>query len=154
MESLPEVCKRLEITLTSTLIGHNDEKKWPHFEWRVTLSRPGKESYSTIYKTGVGHIKKMPAHYRQDLPDYTRNRLWLQDRKTSLPPTLADVVSCLIGDAISGESTFEDFCSDLGYNPDSLSHLQTYLACQKTLTAMRRLLGADFETVAQAAQDY
>lgn len=66
-------------------------------------------------------------------------------------PTAADVVSCLCTDASCGEQSFEDFCSDFGYDEDSRSAEATWKACAKTAPRIRRLLGDRFEDVAGAS---
>lgn len=47
------------------------------------------------------------------------------------PPTMYDVLSCLRSDAWLAESgdlaTFEDYCSSLGGNPDSIRERDEYL---------------------------
>lgn len=66
------------------------------------------------------------------------------------PPTAADVLSCLITDTDCGEREFEEFCSDLGYDPDSRKAESTWKACAKTAVKVRRLLGDDFDEFAVA----
>lgn len=60
-------------------------------------------------------------------------------------PDAEGCLDCLLSDAQSGEQDFEEFCSEFGYDTDSRSAEATWKACKKTATAMRRLLGADFE---------
>jgi hypothetical protein len=65
-------------------------------------------------------------------------------------PTAADVLACLASDARSAEGSFEDFCSDLGYDVDSRKAEQTYKACAKMAMRLPKFLGEHFEAVASA----
>lgn len=56
-------------------------------------------------------------------------------------PTVADVVECLISDASGADQSFEDWCSDYGYDTDSRKDEATYKAVVKQTRELRRLLG-------------
>jgi hypothetical protein len=55
-------------------------------------------------------------------------------------PNIADVMHCLLMDASGTEETFEDWCGNYGIDSDSRKALDTYLACQKTLVELRKVL--------------
>ena len=40
---------------------------------------------------------------------------------------------CFVSDAVAGIDTFENFCSDFGYDTDSIKALKTYRACERAL---------------------
>lgn len=44
---------------------------------------------------------------------------------------LIEAFYCFIGDAISGNDSFENFCSELGYDEDSIKALKIYKECVK-----------------------
>lgn len=56
--------------------------------------------------------------------------------KKSIAPTMYDVLSCLTK---SDPGTFEDFCSDFGYDTDSRRAMDTYLSVQKEWSGVKRL---------------
>lgn len=87
-----------------------DENGWQHFPYHVTISR-GIRTINTPFKTGTG-VRK---------------------------PHIADILSSLLSDSDAGGEYFADFCSDLGYEPDSRKALDTYLACQKSGAKLRKL---------------
>ena len=59
-------------------------------------------------------------------------------------PTCADVLDCLASDVTGIESqSFEDWCSDLGYDTDSRTAERTYNAVYKQLNSLTRLFGND-----------
>jgi hypothetical protein len=50
---------------------------------------------------------------------------------------------CFVSDAISAKESFENFCSELGYNNDSIQALNTYKACKVSLQKLERLTSLD-----------
>lgn len=89
-------------------------------------------------------------------------KLKYQGRKIKVPffmgpahckePTAGDVLSCLVMDAtgVENSTSFEDWCSDYGYDSDSRKTLKTYKACKKVVVKVRRLLGEDFDLFTSA----
>ena len=61
--------------------------------------------------------------------------------------TTVSLLECLQMDArcIDDGQTFEEWCADLGFNDDSISHLKIYRQCVKQTRDLKRLLGDDFE---------
>ena len=68
----------------------------------------------------------------------------------SKEPTAADVLSCIVSDARSGELDFDEFCGEFGYDADSRKAEQTWRACKAMAPRVRRFLGDAFERVEQA----
>lgn len=68
-------------------------------------------------------------------------------------PYAEGVLDCLLTDAQAGEQSFEEFCSEFGYDQDSRKAESTWKSCQKTTVAMKRLLGDDYETFLYADRD-
>ena len=58
-------------------------------------------------------------------------------------PTAVGVLSCLISDAASYNNArgFEDWASDLGFDPDSRKAERTYRAVEKQVQVLKRFLG-------------
>lgn len=138
MESkLATLLRSLEVTLVATGGQYVPDREWPHYAWRVTIKR-GDRSYATDYKCGTAHSRPGP---------YNHGRV-------GVPPTVADVMACLMSDARVGSQTFDEYCSDFGLDNDSRKALDTHLACQRVLTGMRTLLGEHFDAVAEAAAEY
>lgn len=59
-------------------------------------------------------------------------------------PSAADVLACLISDAELADQYFEDWCEELGEDPDSRKALATYLSCQESGSKVKHLLGARY----------
>ena len=60
-------------------------------------------------------------------------------------PTAADVLNCLASDSASVENarSFEDWASDLGYDPDSRKAKKIFKACEKEAERLKKFLGND-----------
>lgn len=56
-------------------------------------------------------------------------------------PTVADVLSSLCSDSSAYLMSFEEWCSELGFNTDSRRALETYRDCAKTGYRLQRFLG-------------
>ena len=76
-----------------------------------------------------------------------------RDGRYPTKPTLADIMYSLQSDAACASESFDDFCSNCGYDTDSRKALETYLACQQTGTDLRRL-GLSLQTLGELFQDY
>jgi hypothetical protein len=69
-------------------------------------------------------------------------------------PTAAGVLHCLISDTSCGEQSFEELCSEFGYDTDSRKHHKTWKACVSIAKKLHKFLGEDFDVFEEAAQDY
>ncbi len=58
-------------------------------------------------------------------------------------PDVADVLDCLLSDSDALERDFEEWASDLGYDPDSRTAERTYKACLKSGEKLKAFLGTD-----------
>ena len=52
------------------------------------------------------------------------------------PPTMYDILTCLTK---NNPETFEDFCSEYGYNTDSINAQKTYKAVKREFNGVNRL---------------
>lgn len=58
-------------------------------------------------------------------------------------PTAVSVMGCLLSDYVSDYLSCEDWCGDLGYDPDSRKALKIFKLCQKFSRALDAFLGND-----------
>jgi hypothetical protein len=58
-------------------------------------------------------------------------------------PTVEDVLDCLASDAstVDNAKSFEDWCSELGYDTDSRKAERTYRACERQREKLMQFLG-------------
>ena len=132
-EELKNICAELKIVCTAEAgaakgphpnwAGKGKPRQEPPQNWRVVL-RYGKRSYTTDFYGGG-----------------------------SVPtPDAATVLGCLCSDAMSAENArdLEDWCSDLGYDPDSRTAERTYKQCLRTADRLRQFLGDSFDRCVRA----
>ncbi len=155
---LEQALKNIPVKMVFRHVGlvvpsKEDKDNWVHDAWEVTLSYKGQE-YTTKYHTGIGRrklAKGASVSYKGSNVSYTTKDTTekfdvVQANKLGLivvvAPTLSDVVHSLLCDASCATNTYEEWCSDLGYDIDSRKALDTYLQCQTTSLKMRRLLSS------------
>lgn len=97
--------------------------------WTVVL-RYGKKRLTVPFFMGVGHNGKEPDVY--------------------------DVLSCLVSDAYSVENSrsFEEWASELGYNPDSRKAEKIFKACERTRAMLKKFLGEQYEAFLWETEGY
>jgi hypothetical protein len=136
------------------------------YHWSVDLAYSGRTVTTTFY-TGLGHVNKPPIGYlvhsemvtlrdRQRFPDDRSvfgsllRQAWYADKRAPISPNAADVLSCMVSDTNAGQQSFEEFCSDYGYDIDSRKAFKTWEACKDSALQCLKLLGTDFESFAQS----
>lgn len=156
-----------------------DGKPWVHIAYNARLMRNGREVLTTPYKLGIGHVPK-GALLAVRYPNLTLHELHCQNlirnnktphheapgwlsllekaaRVAKVVPALADVLSSLVSDGAAyfdGE-TFEDWCGNYGYDPDSRKAEQVWKACDETGRKLSRVLSADeLATLREAAANH
>jgi hypothetical protein len=62
---------------------------------------------------------------------------------------------CSLSDAISAKESFEEFCSNFGYNEDSRTAERIYKACEKTLSKVERVFSCDiYDLINEISETY
>lgn len=61
-------------------------------------------------------------------------------------PDAETVLDSLLSDSQAGQQTFEEFCSEFGYDSDSRKAERIYRECAKQGAKVKKLLGDDYET--------
>ncbi len=56
-------------------------------------------------------------------------------------------VYCFVSDAASGRMEFEEFCSEFGYDSDSIKAMNTWQACRKSTKKCDRMFSAKQQDV-------
>jgi hypothetical protein len=74
----------------------------------------------------------------------------LRKNNTPVKPVAADVVYSVLSDYSAGEESFEDFCSNFGYDNDSIKALNTYIACQRNGKKVLNLFRETLEELQKA----
>jgi len=158
---LSQACEDNKITITSIhLYVDSESEHFPRDKWATTLHYKDR-SVTIEFFTGSGHRVLAYGVKRENPRKYVRsfgsevifgdaaaiahNYLVLKrDKGKIIGPQVADVLASMLIDASACESTFDDWCSDLGLNNDSLNSINTYLTCQRNGTKVMKFLGSKF----------
>lgn len=95
-------------------------------QWSITI-----KGLSFDYYTGIGHRKN-------DRP---------------VKPDPIDLLYSLVSDASACDESFDDWCSNYGYDTDSRKALDTYLKCQENALKLRKM-GFNLSDLQTLFQDY
>lgn len=91
----------------------DSDRSMDHWKCRI---RRGRRSMTLVFSMGSGHYGS--------------------------EPTLDQVLDCLASDSASVEQAdFEEWCSELGYDPDSRKAERTYNVCKAQADKLKSLLG-------------
>jgi hypothetical protein len=121
---LSQAVYALGIQAVATFKGEQEKPEWNGQRVRVfevTLKRGHSKSMTVPFFQGMAHTKA---------------------------PSAADVLSCLLSDAsVEDATSFEDWCSDFGYDTDSRQAEKTYRDCLFQTKELRAFLGEHFDTL-------
>lgn len=130
------------LTMTTVYKGHYPRlSEAAVSQWFITLSRPGREPWRFDFSSSINDSWEYKKGYAsktyQGLPrdfgernykliktgveNFSFKDYWITQAK--VPPTLYDVLSCITK---YDPSTFNNFCSEFGYNNDSMKDFAIY----------------------------
>ena len=163
------ILSNLGVTFIATYRGERANALWgttPMDAWDCMFrTTSGDAAQQFDFFTGLGHRKGpdwgpgpgMFGAYDngpKPQPGTILHRQW-QALKKPQAPHAADVLSCLISDAQSVGSSFEDWCADLGYDFDSRKAYRTYEACREVDRQLRVFFSPEaLQALQDALQDY
>lgn len=147
-----------------------------HFQYRQWIGKPDPSGVTMVATeipqrtdaSGQSAWSREASHWhvmltcngRSEAWEYSQGSAHRRERQRykrigeAAPPCVADVVSCLVSEAQSGDQTFEDFASDMGLDTDSRRAHKTWLACVDTRIRLRNLLGEALDAIVDASEDY
>lgn len=111
---------------------------YPHDLWNLKIN-----GIAVEYKTGLGLREK--SQFARDS--------WRYHEPKPKAPSIDDVIYCLLSDFSVSQDSFEDFCLNMGYNTDSRSALETYLACQENGKKLHKI-GINISQAQTAFENY
>lgn len=91
-----------------------------------------------VYKCKIQYNGKSYTFTYQCNPRYTK-------------PELRDVLDCLFSDASAGQYELDDFFSEFGYTKPSEA-IKAHKACIRTMKALERLFGDEYEAIQDEIQ--
>ena len=123
----------------------------------VTIAGRNGETLSTFYSVGPGIVERWLMKTRKyrvmgenTVPQSVAPRMRREKHGAKYRPELADILDCLVNDAITVENArnFADWAFDLGYSDDSIKADSIYRTVLEQAIALRRLVGAEnYETL-------
>jgi len=132
-ETLQAFAARIRLRATCAGADRNpnmehDDKEWSRSatHWRVTLRARVSEGDRRILRSMTTYFSQGPAHTKE--------------------PTAEEVLDCLLSDAagIENASTFDNWCSEYGYDVDSRAAERTYQACRREAIKLKAFLCDEF----------
>lgn len=170
---ITDTLNALGLSMEATFIpwsqSRNREEPKKSINWLVTLKREGKGCLTTDYMQGIGHIPGFPVQakmtiFLDELLSCTCETGNVYNYKTGKaasprklpPPNITDVLQSLLLDSdVLDYVTFEEWASDVGYNPDSREAEKIYQACLKIALQMKQMFsGQELEALQELFQDY
>lgn len=143
------ILSREQVTFSVSLVGPQVRDKWECDAWRFTLASKA-HTYAGDYYTGTG---------KRELSKIGKVRNASAGRAVvppaPVPPVAADVLYSLLLNADAADMSFNAWCSDLGYDNDSIKALSTYQACCKEGEELRKVFKREvLDELREALQDY
>jgi hypothetical protein len=158
-----ETIAELGLTMTTEFIpwssSRNAGQKDPSLNWKVTILKIGRAFLTTDYSAGMAAC----SSYRQgQLTVNEMNAIRGECQVGRTPhykphvPELADVLYSLLQDSDAiNHPTYEEWASEIGYDPDSRKGEAIYRACLEIALKMRNAIGEDgLAKLRDAFQDY
>lgn len=105
---------------SSKFLGRDVRDGWEHFTYVVTLTgtiHPNPASFTVHFRNGTGHVFKDDDKPYGPLPFSVLSSIYLDDTRGA---------------------SFEEWCSDLGYDTDSRKALAAYLQCQEQTSRFKK----------------
>lgn len=132
---------------------------WECDHWVVVFDRAGKTPLVSTYHTGIDHreLTQMGKVELHRAGKSSQRHIDSIKAKYSKPvkPEAASVLYSLLLDAQGAEQNFLDWCSEFGYDSDSMKAHGTYTACCEILQKVRTFFTDEERTVLQELlQDY
>lgn len=160
-----EFLKENGVEYTVTYLQDNSQDQDWQYDLFSVCFKKGNNSFRSEFKTGLGHrVSRFKNGYTTLRSTYnkTLDKVGLKgclhnvsSKQFAVSPTSANVLHCLLLDSQLGEDLFEDFCANLGYSEDSIKALESYRACQKTCTNLRKVFtNTQLQQLSEILEDY
>lgn len=91
----------------------------------------------------------------QDTKQATRFDFWASIAQPQIESEtdILNALYCFVGDAVSGNTDFTDFCNEFGYDEDSRTAYKTYKACVRANEKLARVYNDDIYELANELQE-
>ena len=151
--------------------------KYPQLHWAITLTKGG-HTLTTSFMQGQAHILGYKTFHTTPYATRQANEMYRKTCETGIlynhfsetfrwtrrsigpkvqpPPSLLDILYCLIQDAsVLDLASFESWAQEFGYDADSIKAEATYRTCLQQSLELKNLIGRQaLEQLQQFYQDY
>lgn len=122
---------------------------WDHFLYSISIGK-GQNMFTTPYKCGLGHSKKVNFHTNSDYWDNKQMKYLVP-----VKPNNSDIIYSLLLDSEASDYSFSDWCDCFGYDSDSISAFNTYQQCENIGKQLKKVFSREqIEAMREALQDY
>ena len=144
--------KKANATMNIEFVGLAFNKDWKERErrnlYKITLSTPRGslvfDFWDSIHNTEITQLSLeayTEKHYKRRLdslsyPEKVKAQKELKEKKAAAIPTAYDVLACMTK---YDPGTFENFCSEFGYDEDSRTAERIYFATQKEYAQLAKI---------------
>ncbi len=139
-----------------THMGEGKLDEWEHDRWSVTFKGPNKTRCETEFRTGLGLRKKAKRPVWEAKIEGPRGAARfhrLNDKPQA--PRAASVLYSLLMDGQALDISFNNWCDECGYDPDSMKAFSIYQACCEIGKKMHTMFNRENrETLAKLLEDY
>lgn len=170
MNSLPELIREALEAIPDNIMrvtyqGESKANDWHADRWAIDLQYGNTEIASIEYRTGAGLRKlskigeiEIKRIQRCDYMGVQRKRMEIEEVKTRhtkpVKPSKASILYSLLLDADCGALSFYDFCSEYGYDNDSIKAQEIHRACMQTREHLKQWASPEaLEAFRVATQD-
>lgn len=125
-------------------VGMPQFKEWKAFDdpyWcKPARSVLTQADVNTLKRHGgfAGYLPRLYPEVKKRVAPFIRG----------VPPKLDSVVYSLVLDTICGEYSFDEWCSELGYDPDSRRAYAQWESCRDIAMKVRQMFGKHFDRIA------
>ncbi len=136
----------IKAQLVGKAVDNSDGKPWEHYLWNITISY--KSGFWTFpYKCGLAHIELKPGAVPMPRPPYRKGTLayehWQSLNMRPARPKNSDVMYSILSDIQAANQSFNDWCSDYGFDNDSMKAFKTYQTCCEYAVFVRKAFTAE-----------
>ena len=126
------------LSVNIQFVGEGNNDGWMFDGWIISFQRDRKEKISFDYRTGIGLRVK--------------NKF---GQKCATMPHIAMIMQSLLLDSQADEMSFNNWCSDYGYDNDSIRALKVYQTCCETAKKLYSVFnGQQIAEMRKVLQDY
>lgn len=140
-------------------VAQNDEFTKLYFLEHRPIPKPRRSREDASKISGefqCAHFQDLPNGHFGEKPGVSHWEVNLKYKKRKMTirfftgsgisyPTIAMVVESLFSDYVNEQESFEFWCYNLGFDPDSRSHLRIFQECQKQSRKLEKFLASDFQ---------